>query len=336
MPKIKCMKNIRISGYTLNKNADIFLVAEIGLNHNADINLAKQSIIKAKQCGADAVKFQVYDTDLFINKKYDSKAYQLMKRYELSRDNFNRIKKFCDKRGIIFFASPFDLKSLQFLLHLKVPVIKIASGEFSNVQILKAAAESKVPLFLSTGLHDFKEVNKTVKWIEKINQDLVIFHCVSDYPLKSENANMNVITQYKNEFDHFIGFSDHSEGWMLDVMALSLGVKVIEKHFTLDKQLQGPDHRISLDPAGFTKFAEKVRSGEKALGEYFRKITENEEKIRAYAFKGIYASRNIKKSEKFSIDNIILQRPVSRINSKEIFKILGKRARKEYSKFETI
>ncbi len=330
------MKKIKIKNFCISDNSKTFIVAEIGINHNRDINLAKKMIIKAKQCGADAVKFQVYNTDLFINKRYAKKQYQLFKKYEFSFDVFKKIKEFCDKNKIIFFASPFDIKSAEFLFNLKVPVLKIASGELSNISFVKLLAGYKLPLFISTGLHDFNEIKKVIKEIEVINNKIVIFYCISEYPLINENANLNVLKLYSEYFNHFIGFSDHSEGWFLDVMAVCLGVKVIEKHFTLDKKLPGPDHKISLDPADFHDMVLKIRLSEKTLGKKIKSITKMESRIRAGSIKGIYAGNNIKKGEKFSLKNLALQRPINRFNADKIFTIINKKAKKKYSMLDPI
>lgn len=330
------MKKIRINGKSISGSSKTFIVAEIGLNHNNDLNLAKKIVQSAKKSGADAVKFQVYDTDLFINKKKAKEQFKILKQYELSYETITKIKQYCDKIEIVFFASPFDLKSARFLYDLNIPVIKIASSELSNSALIKYVSRFKKPLFISTGLHTFPEIKQIINNIEMVNQNLVVFHCVSDYPLKYEDANLNMIQFFKEQFHHYIGFSDHSRGYLLDVLAVSLGVKVIEKHFTIDQTLPGPDQKLSLNPEEFRILVQQIRLTERTLGHKKKRLTHHEKKIKRFALKGLYAAENIKKGEKFSIDNINIQRPLLNKKAQDIFSILNKKAGKAYKKGEPI
>ena len=330
------MKKIKINNFYLTENSKTFIMAEIGLNHNGDIELAKKLIKKAKECGADAVKFQIYNTDLFINRKYAPGQYDLLKKYEISFDKFKLIKSFCDKNGIIFFASPFDIESANFLLKLKVPIIKIASSELSNKYFLNHVARFQIPLFLSTGLHDFHEIKTTIKEIEKVNKRIVVLYCVSEYPLRYEDANLNVLKLYKESFNHLVGFSDHSEEWLLDVIAVGMGAKVIEKHFTLDKNLPGPDHKIALNPDDFRTMTQNIRKAENSLGIKEKRKTQSEKKIRPNALKGVYARKSINKGDVLSVDNVIMQRPLKGIPAGKFRFLLGKKATKNYINFGII
>ncbi len=354
------MKRIRISNFFLTEKSKTFIVAEVGLNHNGKIELAKEIIREAKKCNATAVKFQAYKTGLFINKKYAPDQYKLLKKYELSYDDLKTLKEFSDKNDIIFFASCFDTESADFLFKLKIPIIKIASGELSNAPLLNRIAHFQIPLFISTGLHDLREIKKTIARVEKINNKIVIMHCVSEYPLKYENANLNVIKLYHEIFNYLIGLSDHSGGdhsggdRLLSTFAAISGVKVIEKHFTLDNNLPGPDHGLAMNPLDFKAMVGHIRLIEKSPDEQKKAIEQNiklykissgkkrkvlteiEKKIRPHALKGIYARRDIMKGEFLSEDNLIIQRPFKGLKPVEFITLEGKRAQKKYKKYEII
>lgn len=324
------MKNLKIKNLTISEQSKVFIVAEIGLNHNGDLNLAKQMIIKAKHAGADAVKFQVYKTDFFIHKGFALDQYNILKKYELNYKSFQELKIFSDKNNIIFFASPFDFQSVDFLIQIKSPILKIASGELSNKYFLHYCAKKNIPLFISTGLHTFPETKKIIKTVEKINNKLAIFYCLSEYPLKIESANLNALSLYQTAFDFPIGFSDHSKRNLLDIIAVTKGAKIIEKHFTINHNLPGPDHKISLDFNEFKELVQNIKLTENALGTSNRILTKAEKSIKKMAQKGIYAAVNIRKGEMITIDKLNLLRPVYKANSSEIDKFLNKKALKNY------
>ncbi len=323
---------IKIGNKIISKNSAVFIIAEIGINHNGKISIAKELINYAKKCGADAVKFQTYKTELFINKKYAPNQYEILKKYELSFEDFAKLKEFADKTGIIFLSTPFDFESADFLIKLKVPALKIASSELTNIYFLKYIARKGLPLIISTGMSSYKEIDKMYKIISRINKKLILLYCVSEYPLNPENANMQTITFLQKKFKTIIGFSDHSEGFLLDIIAIALGAKVIEKHFTLDKNMKGPDHRFSLTPSEMKEMIKNVRLAEISLGEETKNITKNEQKIKKYALKGIYAKEDILPGEKLTFDKIILQRPLKTLPASELEKILGKRVIKKIEK----
>ncbi len=327
---------IKIGNKIISESSPVFIVAEIGLNHNGKIKLAKDLILEAKKCGADAVKFQTYKTELFINKKYAKDQYEIFKKYELKFDDFVKIKEFADKVGIIFFSTPFDFESANFLIKLKVPAIKVASSELSNIYFLKYLAKAKLPLFISTGMSAYKEIKHTYKIISRINKKIILLYCVSDYPLNPKDANMNSILFLKKKFKTIIGFSDHSEGFLLDVIATAFGAKIIEKHFTLDKNQKGPDHKFSLTPSEMKTMIENIRDTENSLGKGGKLITKNEKIIKKYALKGIYAKEDILAGEKITYDKIILQRPMKGIPASEVEEIKGNIAKRDIFKGEYI
>lgn len=330
------LMKIKIGNKYIGDNQPVFVVAEIGINHNGNLALAKKLIKKAKECGADAVKFQTYKTDLFINKKYAKSQYNLLKKYELSFEQFKKLKEFADKNDIIFFSSPFDFESAKFLIQLKVPAIKVASSELSNILFVKHLAKSKIPLIISTGMSTFSDIDNTYKKILPINRKIILLHCVSEYPLSHKDANLNVIPSLRNRYKTIVGFSDHSDHYVLDIIAVSLGAKVIEKHFTLKKTMKGPDHKLSLNPTEFRNMVTSIRVTEMSLGSNKKSLTSLEQKIKKYALKGIYASKDIKKGERISLNNIIFQRPLEDIPAQDGEKIIGKKVRRDISKGDSI
>lgn len=327
---------IRISDRVISSDSAVFVVAEIGLNHNGDFNLAKKLILKAKECGADAVKFQTYKTENFVHPFYAKEQYEILKKYELSYEEVKKLKEFADKIGIIFFSSPFDFESVDFLYRINVPAFKIASSELSNILFVKYIASKKLPLLISTGLHNYSEIKKIINEINKINNKIVLLHCISEYPLKPEKANLNSIIFLKEKFKFQVGFSDHSEGYILSLAAVALGAKVIEKHFTLDKNLEGPDHKISLQPNEMEEMIKNIRLIENSLGKKTKNITEDELKIRRFALKGIYAASEIEKGEIIKLEKLKFLRPVIKTPALLINKILNKKSKRKIRESEPV
>ncbi|MDD5067640.1 MAG: N-acetylneuraminate synthase family protein [bacterium] len=325
------MRSIKIGNRVVSEASRTFLVAEIGLNHNGNISLAKRMIREARRAGADAVKFQVYRTDSFIHPVRAREQFCLLKKYELPFEAVKDLKRFADREGVIFFASAFDFESVDLLYRLKAPVMKVASGEMSNLAFVRYIAGKEWPLFISTGLHDLSEIERTVREVEKVNKALVLFYCLSEYPLVYEHAGLNGITLFRERFRHLTGFSDHSDGDLLDIMAVCLGARVIEKHFTLDRKGPGPDHSISLDVRQFKDLARHIRITELILGQKEKRLTGREKAIRKNARKGIYAARAIRKGEKITWSKIKLLRPEAAAPASEISRFLNKKARRSFS-----
>ncbi len=317
------MNKIVINNRIINQNSPVFIIAEIGINHNGNFETAKKMILEAKKAGADAVKFQTYKTELFVNKKYAPKQFEILKKYELNFDEFYKLKKFSDENNITFISSPFDMESLKFLIDIKISAIKIASSELSDIPLIKTAAKSKLPMIISTGLHYIKEIDYVINKIRKYNKKLILLHCVSDYPLSVENANLNSIKFLSDRYNLFTGFSDHSQDEFLDIIAVSLGAKVIEKHFTLNKRLKGGDNAISIDIKDFKLHVEKIRAAERALGKNNKTISKNEKKIRKFALKGIYTITGLKKNKFEKSDKLITQRPLKGIPAIKYDDIVG-------------
>ena len=303
----------------MKKKDSVFIIAEAGINHNGSLNLAKELIDAAKEVGADAVKFQIFHTESFYSTTHQgfdhtkSDIYNLMKSLEFKENEWIELKEFADKKGIIFFASVFDDSSLEISKRINMPIYKIASLDITNLPLIKKIAKTKKPIIISTGFSTLDEISRAVKWIEEEkNKNISILHCISLYPPNPEEVNLNFIKTLKAVFPYEIGFSDHTKGWHITIAAVSLGAKIVEKHFTIDNNLPGPDQQMSLNKDDFKKMVTEIREIEKALGDGFKqKLVEREKKIIKIARRGIYAKKEIEKGERLTPENIIGKRPLN-------------------------
>lgn len=312
-----------------------FIIAEAGVNHNGEIQLAKKLVDTAKEFKTDAVKFQTFKTEELLT-EYAEKAdyqkensqeksqYEMLKNLELSSDEFQEIANYTLKKDIIFLSSPFDKESTNLLDELGVPVFKIASGEITNFPLLKHIAKKEKPVILSTGMSTLGEIEEAIDLIEKYNPQITLMHCVTSYPAKIEDTNLNVIKTLKSTFKKPVGFSDHSLGIEMSIAAVTLGSSVIEKHFTLDKNLPGPDHKASLEPYEFTNMVKSIRNVEKGLGNGIKKPTRAENKIKEVARKSIVAKIDIPKNTILTEDMLAIKRPGTGIEPKYYNYILSK------------
>lgn len=329
---------MKINKRIIDEQSPIFLIAEAGVNHNGDFNLAKKMIKVARKANVDAIKFQTFITENLLLKStpkasYQKKStdsnegfYEMLKRYEFSKMQFRELKDYCESLGIVFLSTPFDSTSVQWLEDLNIEAYKIGSGDMNNFPLLKLICQKKKPIFLSTGMATMEEVRESVNYIEDHDIcDLVIFQCTTNYPTSYDEVNLNVIESFKNEFpSHIIGFSDHSQGLEASIGAAAKGVKVIEKHFTLDKKMDGPDHRASLNPVELKQWVKSIRNIEKALGKYEKIPLEKEKEIAQIARKSVITKKNIQKDGTLTVDNISVKRPGTGISPKFFDKLLGK------------
>lgn len=274
------MKNIKIEDKIIGENRPTFIIAEAGINHGGKVDVARELIIAASKCGADAVKFQTYKTEKRVS--HDSPIFDLLKNCELSRADHQELIKVAKEHNIIFFSTPFDEESIMLLIDLGVPAIKIASFDIVNFKLLKNAAGVGVPLIASTGMANKEEVDKAVELFEKNSVEYCLLHCISAYPANEEDANLNVIKTIKGKYNCPIGYSDHTLGIKVPVLAVAVGATIIEKHFTLDKNLEGPDHKMSADPSDLTEMIVRVRNIEKILGSNEIKLFEAEKGTMPY------------------------------------------------------
>ena len=323
---------IKIKNKIISEKNACFIIAEAGVNHNGKLGLAKKLIDRAKEAGADAVKFQTWITDEIFTPSYPE--YKMLKKLELSYNDFEKLKKYAQKKGIIFLSTPDEEKSADFLEKLNVPAFKIGSGEITNLSYLKHVAKKKKPIILSTGTADLKEIKEAVRTIKKTkNSKLALLHCTTSYPCPIKDVNLRAMLALKKEFkDLLIGYSDHTSGIFVSVMAVSLGASIIEKHFTLNKNFPGPDHKASLDPEELKQMIKAVRDAEKALGSEIKKAVESEKKNREIVRKFITAKIDIPKNSLIKKDMIALKRAGKGLEPKYIKKILGRKAKKEIKK----
>lgn len=312
-----------------------FIIAEIGVNHNGSVELAKKLIDKAYEAGADAVKFQTFKTenlvtkdaakaDYQINNSGEDSQYNMLRNLELSDNEFREIAKYAKKRGIIFLSSPFDIESVDLLDDIGVPFVKIASGEITNYPLLKHIAKKHKPVILSTGMSTIGEIEEALNLLEKYNVSIILMHCLTSYPAKVEDANLNVIKTLRITFKKPVGFSDHTLGIEASIAAVALGSCIIEKHFTIDKNLPGPDHIASLEPQEFAEMTRYIRNIEIGLGNGIKKPTNEEIEIKKVVRKSIVAKNDISRGTILNRDMLEIKRPGTGIEPKYIDKLIGK------------
>ena len=326
------------------------IIAEIGPNHNGKIAQAKKLIKYAKECGADYVKFQTFVTDEIVTltakkakyqaeKKVNETQYEMLKKLELNFNQFKILYDYSKKIKIKFLSTAFDLKSLKFISLLNPEFIKIPSGEITNFQLIKAISLLKKKIILSTGMSNMSEILRTYNYIIRngISRNMIyVLQCNTEYPTPFEDVNLNVLKIYKKFFGDNIGYSDHTLGIEAAIASVSLGAKIIEKHFTLSRKMRGPDHKASLEPAEFKKMVSSIRNIELAMGSTIKKITKSEKKNLDIARKSITASKKIKKGEIFTEKNICIKRPGGGMSPINWFKVLGKKSKKNYNQDEFI
>jgi len=339
---------IEIENKQIENGKSCFIIAEAGINHNGNINLAKRLVDVAKRAGVDAVKFQTFITEEIVTKTAEMANYQkenigkkesqfeMLKKIELSYKDFIELKKYCDRKGIIFLSTPHSEDAIDFLEPL-VPVYKIASGDLTNLPFLEKIAKKKKPIILSTGMARLDEVSEAVNIIKtQGNNKIILLHCTSNYPCPLEEVNLRTMATLKREFSLPVGYSDHTLGTLVPVMAVTMGAVVIEKHFTLDRNLTGPDHKASLEPKELKLMVKTIRDVEKALGNGIKKPTESEKKIKKIVRKSIIAKVNIPKGTKISKEMLIIKRPGTGIAPKYINRIVGEKAKRNILKDELI
>ena len=320
------------------------IIAEAGVNHNGQLDIALKLCDEAKKCGADVVKFQTWITDNIITKNVDKADYQkentnnndsqyeMLKKLELSQENFKKIKEHCDDIGIIFASTADDKDSLDFLVDFGVPFIKVGSGDIGNVSYLRYIGSKNKPVILSTGMSTLEDINISLDALKQGGcKDITLLHCTTNYPCPMEDVNLNAIDTLRKEYNLPVGYSDHTKGIEVAIAAVSKGATVIEKHFTLDKNMEGPDHLASTEPEEFKKMVDSIRNIEKALGTGEKVPSNSEINISKVVFKRIVASKPIKKGETITEDMIICKRNDIGELAKKYDLVVGKIANKDYS-----
>jgi len=332
---------IKIKSKIISESSPVFVIAEGGVNHNGKLSLAKKLVDAAKVAGADAVKFQTFKAEGVVIGSVKMASYQekntgkkqsqlaMIKKLELDYKDFIVLKKYCDKKNIIFLATPHSADAVDFLNPL-VPAFKIGSGDLTNIPFLEKIARFKKPIILPTGMSDLSDIRSTVKAINKQgNNKLILLHCTTNYPCFDQEVNLRAMLTIAQAFPkNLFGYSDHTADWQTAVMAVTLGAKVIEKHFTLSKKMSGPDHKASLEPKELKEMIKSIRRVSVIMGSAIKKPTKSELIIRHKVRKSIVSLTIIKKGERFSVNNLGIKRPGTGLQPKEFKSLLGKVARK--------
>lgn len=307
---------IKIANKIIDPDSPTFIIAEAGVNHGGDMDLAKKLVDIAVEAGADAVKFQTFKADHLITDTVGKAPYQkkttsesesqkdMLRKLEVSIEQNLSLKKYCDEKNIIFLTTPFEEKSLEELCEIDIPAFKIASTDTTNIPFLKKVAQKNKPMFLSTGMSYMSEIQTVLEALLPINKDIVLMHCTANYPIQDNEVNLNVLNSFRQQFDILLGYSDHSVGVGATPYTIPLGAKVVEKHFTTDKSLKGPDHLASLNPDELKELVERIRTVEKYMGGKYKYPTLSEVGTRKSLQKCLVAKQKINKGDLFSEDNL--------------------------------
>lgn len=342
------MRTIKIGNRIIGEGIPCFIIAEAGVNHNGNVGLAKKLIDVAKNANADAVKFQTFKAEEIMIKGTPKAGYQkettgegtqyeMIKKLELTEKDFKELAEYAKQKGIVFLLTPFDEKSTDLLEELNVPAFKIGSGDLTNLPLIEHIARKGKPMIVSTGMSTLEEVRDAVKKIKSMDNDkIILLHCTSNYPTRIEDCNLRAIQTLGKEFGVPVGYSDHTLGITIPIAAVAMDACVIEKHFTLDKNLPGPDHKASLEPSELKEMVKQIRLVEKALGSLEKKPVESEKEIMKVARKSIVARIDIPKGTVVTRDMLAIKRPGTGLNPKYIDKVVGKKAKIDIKKDEMI
>ena len=340
---MKFNKEISISNKKISENSKTFIIAEAGVNHNGSMEIAKKLIDDAVETGVDAVKFQTFKTNKLILNNIEKAPYQkkttnttenqyeMLKRLEVSKAQNRELIEYCKQKGILFLSTPFEKDSLDELDELDVSAFKVAATDLTNIQFLRQVASKGKPIILSAGMCYLEEVRMALEAIEKINKDVILLQCTANYPIQDEEANIKVVQTLRNEFDILTGYSDHSQGVGASPYAVALGAKVIEKHFTLDRNMEGPDHKASVTPDELKRLVQDIRRVEKYLGNGVKMPTCSEQMTRKSLQKCLVAAKDIQAGERFANENVVAKRTGGQgISTLYFDNIIGSMADKDY------
>lgn len=326
----------------------VYLIAEAGVNHNGSYELACKLVDSARAAGVDCIKFQTFKSKNLVSNSAQKAEYQkdttgegsqvdMLKKLELSYDEFLALKDYCDKVGICFLSTPFDFDSIDFLNSIDMPFWKIPSGEVTNYPYLVALAKTGKPVVMSTGMCNMSDIQTAIDVLRKNGtKDIKLLHCNTEYPTPFEDVNLRAMQTMRDAFGLEVGYSDHTKGIEVPVAAVALGATVIEKHFTLDRNMEGPDHKASLEPDELAKMVSSIRNIEKALGKGDKIPSLSEMKNITVARKSIVAAKNIKMGELLTEENITAKRPGTGITPMKWNEVLGTRAVRDFEEDELI
>ncbi len=326
----------------------VYIIAEAGVNHNGSFELACKLVDAAKAAGVDCIKFQTFKSKNLVSRTAQKAEYQkvttgdssqqdMLKKLELSYDEFIALKEYCDKVGITFLSTPFDFDSIDFLNSIEMPFWKIPSGEVTNLPYLLALAKTGKPVVMSTGMCEIAEIEAAINVLkENGTKEIKLLHCNTEYPTPFEDVNLKAMQTMRDAFGLEVGYSDHTKGIEVPVAAVALGATVIEKHFTLDRNMEGPDHKASLEPGELAAMVSSIRHIEKALGTGDKTPSPSEQKNITVARKSIVAKKNIKAGDDLTVENVTVKRPGTGISPMKWFDVLGTKAIRDFAEDELI
>ncbi|MCQ2084230.1 MAG: N-acetylneuraminate synthase [Bacteroidaceae bacterium] len=328
------------------------IIAEAGVNHNGSIELAKQLVDKAVEAGVDYIKFQTFKTEKLVSKSARMASYQkantgmegnsqftMLKRLELTPAQHEELIAYCKEKGIKFFSTAFDLDSVEYLHSLNLNLWKIPSGEITNYPYLRKIAGYHEPVILSTGMCELSDIEAAVKVIMEFGvkkEQITILHCNTEYPTPYQDVNLKAMDAIREKFGVEVGYSDHTKGIEVPIAAVAMGATVIEKHFTLDRDMEGPDHKASLEPDELKAMVSAIRNIEQAAGDGVKKVTDSERGNICVARKSIVAACAIRKGEVFTEENLTVKRPGTGISPMRWAEVLGQISTRDYSEEELI
>ena len=330
----------------------VLIIAEAGVNHNGSLDIAKQLIDKAVEAGVDIIKFQTFKSEKLVSKSAKQAEYQqrnigkkdesqlaMLKKLELSPSAHKELMDYCREKGIRFFSTAFDMDSIEYLHSLNLGLWKIPSGEITNYPYLRKIAQYHEPIILSTGMCELSDIEATLKVLVGFGvkkEQITILHCNTEYPTPYSDVNLKAMLEIRDRFGVQVGYSDHTQGIEVPIAAVALGASVIEKHFTLDKNMEGPDHKASLEPDELKAMVCAIRNVEQTLGSGHKTISESERKNIEIARKSIVAACPIKKGEIFTEENLTVKRPGNGISPMRWSEVIGKAAAKDFEEEEMI
>lgn len=330
----------------------VLLIAEAGVNHNGSIELAKRLIDKAVEAGVDIIKFQTFKSEKLVSRDAKQAEYQqrntgkqnegqlaILKKLELSHADHDELIAYCNEKGIRFFSTAFDMESIDYLHSLNMGIWKIPSGEITNYPYLRKIAQFNEPVILSTGMCELSDIEAAMNVLLEFGlkkEQITILHCNTEYPTPFEDVNLKAMLEIREKFGVKIGYSDHTKGIEVPIAAVALGATVIEKHFTLDKNMEGPDHKASLEPDELKAMVNAIRNIEQALGTGHKTVSESERKNIEIARKSIVAARHIKAGELLTEENLTIKRPGNGINPMRWNEVVGTRAVQDFNEEDPI
>ena len=330
----------------------VLIIAEAGVNHNGSLEIAKHLVDEASSAGVDIIKFQTFKAEKLVSKaakqaeyqkknigKGEETQYAMLKKLELSNEQHEELIAYCKLKNIHFFSTAFDMDSIDYLHSLNLGLWKIPSGEITNYPYLKKLASYNEPVILSTGMCELTDIENAINVLvaNGVSKDIItVLHCNTEYPTPMKDVNLKAMLEIKEKFGVEIGYSDHTEGIEVPIAAVALGATVIEKHFTLDKNMEGPDHKASLEPSELKAMVTSIRNIEQALGTGHKTVSESERKNIEIARKSIVAAKDIKEGEMFSEDNLTVKRPGNGISPMEWENVIGKVAKRNFQEEELI